>query len=277
MSHPVKSVGFIGAGNMATALFEGMLKKGVAIASKVIASDPSAACLEKHSKSLGIRTTQRNTEVATFADVIFVAVKPNVVPAVLRDISPAIDVKRHLVVSVCAGVTCTTFANDLPDGARIVRVMPNTPALVGAGAAAFALGAHASASDADLVKELLSATGVAVQVSEKELDAVTGLSGSGPAYVFQFIEALSDGGVRAGLPRPTAHALAVQTVLGSALMVQQTGLHPGVLKDQVTSPGGTTITGVHALEDGGMRGTVISAVLAATKRAEELGKPAAKL
>lgn len=271
------TVGFIGAGNMATALFEGMIAKKVVSADRVIASDTFAPLLAKHEAALKIRTTQSTAAVAAFADVVFIAVKPAGVPAVLAELAPALDVARHLVVSVCAGVTCASLAAGLPAGARVVRVMPNTPSLVGAGAAAFAPGAHASRADLALVLRLLSAVGLAVEVGEKDLDAVTGLSASGPAFVFQFIEALADGGVRAGLPRATASALAVQTVLGSALMVQRTGAHPAVLKDQVASPGGTTIAGVHALERGGLRAAVIGAVVAATERAEEMGRPVAKL
>ena len=160
----------------------------------------------------------------------------------------------------------------LPPGARVIRVMPNTPALVGAGAAGYALGKHATAADGELAQKLLSAVGLALPVKESLLDAVTGLSGSGPAYVYQFIEALSDGGVAAGLPREVATKLAAQTVLGGAKMVLETGLHPGVLKDQVTSPGGTTIEGVHELEKGGLRATVISAVRVAAEKSKRLAQ-----
>jgi len=160
----------------------------------------------------------------------------------------------------------------LPAGARVIRVMPNTPALVGAGASAFAAGRHATPADAELAGRLLSAVGLALPVKETLLDAVTGLSGSGPAYAYQFIEALSDGGVAAGLPRDVATKLAAQTVLGAARMVLETGLHPGLLKDQVTSPGGTTIEGLHELEKGRLRGTVMSAVRAATERSKKLGQ-----
>src|SRR5207237_5338008 len=159
----------------------------------------------------------------------------------------------------------------LPGGARVIRVMPNTPALVGAGASAYALGKNATPADGELAKKLLSAVGTAFQVKENLLDAVTGLSGSGPAYVYQFVEALSDGGVASGLPRDIATKLAAQTVLGAAKMVLETGQHPGALKDQVTSPGGTTIEGLHALEKGKMRATVMSVVRAAAGRSKKLG------
>jgi pyrroline-5-carboxylate reductase len=169
-------------------------------------------------------------------------------------------------------VTLAKLQSGLPAGARTVRVMPNTPALVGAGASGFALGANARAADGELAQKLLSAVGLAVPVKESLLDAVTGLSGSGPAYVYQFIEALSDGGVAAGLPREVATRLAAQTVLGGAKMVLETRQHPGVLKDQVTSPGGTTIEGVHELEKGGLRATVMSAVRAASDKSKKLGQ-----
>jgi pyrroline-5-carboxylate reductase len=169
-------------------------------------------------------------------------------------------------------VTISKLENLLPAGARVIRVMPNTPALVGEAASAFTLGKSATAADGELAKKLLSAVGVAFQVKENLLDAVTGLSGSGPAYVYQFIEALSDGGVAAGLPRDIATKLAAQTVLGAAKMVLETGQHPGALKDQVTSPGGTTIEGLHALEKGKLRATVMSAVRAATEKSKKLGQ-----
>jgi pyrroline-5-carboxylate reductase len=176
----------------------------------------------------------------------------------------------QLIVSIAAGISLKTLADGLGSGCRIIRVMPNTPCLVGCGASAYSRGPHATEQDAQLVQRLLSNVGTAVEVPEKLLDAVTGLSGSGPAYVYQIIEALSDGGVRMGLPRETATRLAAQTVLGAAQMVLSTGQHPGALKDAVTSPGGTTIAGLHALERGGLRGTLMDAVEAATQRAKEL-------
>jgi pyrroline-5-carboxylate reductase len=179
---------------------------------------------------------------------------------------------NHLLISIAAGVTLAKLESALPPGARVIRVMPNTPALVGRAASAFALGKCATPADGELARRLLSAVGIAFQVKEPLLDAVTGLSGSGPAYVFQFIEALSDGGVAAGLPRDLATKLAAQTVLGAAKMVLETGQHPGALKDQVTSPGGTTIEGLHELEKGRMRAIVMSAVRAATEKSKKLGQ-----
>jgi pyrroline-5-carboxylate reductase len=206
-----------------------------------------------------------------FANVLILAVKPDQVATVLTGLRGEFT-SDHLLISIAAGVTLAKLEGALPAGARIVRVMPNTPALVGAGASAFALGKHATATDGELAKELLSAIGVAFQVKESLLDAITGLSGSGPAYVYSFIEALSDGGVAAGLPRDMATELAAQTVLGAAKMVLETGQHPGVLREQVTSPGGTTIEGLHELEKGRLRGVVMNAVRAATEKSKKLGQ-----
>jgi len=178
----------------------------------------------------------------------------------------------HLLVSIAAGVTLSALEGSLGGEAKVIRVMPNTPALVGASASAFALGSNATRDDAELASKLLGSVGEAFEVKEGLLDAVTGLSGSGPAYVYQFIEALSDGGVAAGLPRDIATRLAAQTVLGGAKMVLETGQHPGPLKDMVTSPGGTTIAGVHELEKGGVRAAVMNAVRVATDRARQLGQ-----
>jgi len=264
-------IGFIGAGMMAGAMIRGLVAAGSAKATSLMASDAYQPCLDGLTKDLpGISVTSDNAAVAEFADLVVVAVKPNCVQQVCADIGKA--AKVPLVVSIAAGITLDGLASWLPTGCRIVRVMPNTPCLVGELAAAYAPNATCAVSDAALVGALLGALGSAFKVEEKDLDAVTGLSGSGPAYVFQFIEALSDGGVRAGLTRPVATKLAAKTVRGAATMVLETGKHPGELKDQVTSPGGTTIAGVHALEMGGMRAAVMNAVVAATERSRELGK-----
>ncbi len=265
------NVGFIGAGKMAAALARGFIRAELVTPREITASDPHEAARKNFAGEIGAKTTASNADVARFADVLFLATKPDQVSAALAEISGALT-KRHLLISIAAGVTLAKLEGALPAGARVIRVMPNTPALVGAGASAFALGKSATAADGELAKKLLSAVGVALQVKESLLDAVTGLSGSGPAYVYQFIEALSDGGVASGLPRDIATRLAAQTVLGGAKMVLETGQHPGALKDQVTSPGGTTIEGLHELEKGKMRAAVMSAVRAATEKSKKLGQ-----
>lgn len=264
-------IGFIGAGRMATALAAGFTAAKITAASEIIASDVLAEGRQRFSDTTGAAVTESNADVFAAADIIFVAVKPQSLPSLLNEIQPYIK-PQHLLISIAAGVAMETFLGTLGTETRLVRVMPNTPCLVGASASAFALGGAATAEDGELVQRLLSAVGVAVEVPEGLLDAVTGLSGSGPAYGYLMIEALSDGGVRMGLPRDIATTLAAQTLLGAAKMVLETGQHPGALKDAVTSPGGTTIAGLHALENGGFRGTVINAVEAATRRSQELGK-----
>ena len=265
------TIGFLGAGKMATALARGFVRAGLVTPGQVTASDPSAAARAAFAKEVGAKTTVSNAEVVKFAAVLVLAVKPDQVGGLLAEIRDHLTAK-HCLISIAAGVTLARLEAGLGAGARLIRVMPNTPALVGASATAFALGKAARPADGELAQKLFSAVGVAFQVKEALLDAVTGLSGSGPAYAYLFIEGMSDGGVAAGLPRDIATRLAAQTVLGSARMVLETGLHPGVLKDMVTSPGGTTIEGLHELEKGKLRGTVISAVRAAAEKAKKLGQ-----
>ncbi|HYG21827.1 MAG TPA: pyrroline-5-carboxylate reductase [Verrucomicrobiae bacterium] len=265
------SIGFLGAGKMATALAKGFVNAGLVAAGQVIASDSSEAAAAAFAKAVGARTTSRNSDVVQFANVLILAVKPDQVSGVLAEIRNFLG-QDHLIISIAAGINIARLQAGLPDRSRIVRVMPNTPALIGASASAFTPGDFASSADSQLTQRLLSSLGVAVQVKEYLLDAVTGLSGSGPAYVYMFIEALSDGGVAAGLPRDVATQLAAQTVSGAARMVLETGLHPGALKDMVTSSGGTTIEGLHQLENGGFRGTVMSAVRAAAEKSKKLGQ-----
>ena len=264
-------IGFLGAGKMATALARGFVNAKLVTAKELLAADPFDAARKHFTAETGAKAVATNLEAARAATVLILATKPDQVAAALTEISGAFG-KNHLLISIAAGVTLAKLEAVLPTGARIIRVMPNTPALVGAGAAGFALGKNATTADGELAKKLLSAVGIALPVKEGLLDAVTGLSGSGPAYVYQFIEALSDGGVAAGLPRDIATKLAAQTVLGGAKMVLETGQHPGVLKDQVTSPGGTTIEGLHELEKGKLRATVMSAVRAATEKSKKLGQ-----
>ena len=265
------AIGFLGAGQMATALACGWSKAGLLDAAKSRAADPFPDARAKFEKATVVATLDANRAVATACDVLVLAVKPQVMPAVLAELRPALAAK-HLVVSIAAGVTLQTLAEGLGAKTRLVRVMPNTPCLVGSSATGYSPGSTATPDDVELVGKLFGAVGKAFRVAEPLLDAVTGLSGSGPAFVYTFIEALADGGVNCGLPRDVALALAAQTVLGSAKMVLETGLHPGALKDAVASPGGTTIAGLHALERAAFRAAAMDAVEAATRRAEELGR-----
>ncbi len=264
-----KRFGFLGAGRMATALAQGLATAGLTSPSSLIASDPLPAAREAFASTTGGGACETNAEVVSKSDVVVLAVKPQHMTQALADVRDAIT-DRHLVISIAAGIKLATIAAGLPRG-RLVRVMPNTPCLVGQGASAYCLGRSATAEDGALVERLLSAVGKCVPVDEKLLDAVTGLSGSGPAYAFVMIEALSDGGVRMGLPRNVATLLAAQTLRGAAEMLITSGEHPGVLKDQVASPGGTTIAGLQALETGGIRAALMAAVEAATLRSAELG------
>lgn len=266
---PDLTVGFIGAGRMAQAMTKGFIATGAVQAGNITASDMDTRMLD-FIKQLGVNVTQSNKEVVQKSDVIVIAVKPNIVSPVLKEVSPVVS-KDKLFVSIAAGITIAAIERDLPAGTRVIRVMPNTPALVQAAASVLAPGQAADQSDTDLVLELLQSIGIAELGSEKLLDAVTGLSGSGPAYAFAVIEALSDGGVKMGLPRDLAMKLAAQTLLGAAKMVLESGKHPGQLKDEVCSPGGTTIAAMHKLERGGLRATLIDAVEAATLKAKELG------
>jgi pyrroline-5-carboxylate reductase len=265
------TIGFLGAGKMATALAKGFIRAGLVSAKQVMGSDPVPAALASFGQQTGAKTSPSNAAVVKFAGVLVLAVKPDQVGGVLADIRDQFTGK-HLLISIAAGMPLAKLEAGLPAQARLIRVMPNTPALVGASATAFALGKSALPQDGALAHKLFSAVGIAFQVKEALLDAVTGLSGSGPAYGYLFIEGLSDGGVAAGLPRDIATKLAAQTLLGSAKMVLETGLHPGALKDMVTSPGGTTIEGLHELEKGKVRGTLISAVRAAAEKSKKLGQ-----
>jgi pyrroline-5-carboxylate reductase len=264
-------LGVIGAGRMATALAKGALNSGFVSPTSLFASDPEETARAAFERETSVKPAAANVTVARACNVLVLAVKPQSMAAVLHELKAVVS-DRQLVVSIAAGVTLQTLGNALGAATRLARVMPNTPCLVGKGASAFAIGPGAKAEDAEIVRHLLSTMGIAIQVPETLLDAVTGLSGSGPAYVFEIIEALSDGGVRAGLPRDVATKLAAQTLLGAAEMVLTTGQHPAQLKDAVASPGGTTIAGLHELERGGLRAALMNAVLAATLRSQELGR-----
>ncbi len=265
------SIGFLGAGKMATALARGFIHAGLVTADQMIASDPVEGARAAFGREVGAKITTDNAEVVKFASVLLLAVKPDQVAGVLTEIRGQFT-KKHLLISIAAGMPLAKLEGGLALKSRVIRVMPNTPALVGASATAYALGKSALAEDGVLAQKLFSAVGIAFAVKEALLDAVTGLSGSGPAYVYLMIEGLSDGGVAAGLPRDIATKLAAQTMLGSAKMVLETGLHPGALKDMVTSPGGTTIEGLHELEKGRVRGALMNAVRAATDKSKKLGQ-----
>jgi pyrroline-5-carboxylate reductase len=265
------TIAFLGGGNLAEALVKGLLRAGVAAPQEILCTDRRAERGPELTQRYGVRFSKNNLEAAREAGIVVLSVKPQVMDKLLEEIAPALDAGK-LVISIAAGVPIAAIERKVGHGVRIVRTMPNTPALVGAGATALSPGEHATEEDLQQAKALFEAVGRAVIVDEPLLDAVTGLSGSGPAYIFLVIEALADGGVKAGLARQQAQELAAQTVLGSAKLLIETGEHPGRLKDQVTSPGGTAIAGLHTLEAGGLRTTLMDAVEAATRRSRELGR-----
>jgi pyrroline-5-carboxylate reductase len=264
-------IAFLGGGNMAEALIKGLIAAGTATPDQILVMDISSDRLEYLKKTYGIMPQKSNLDATRGADVVVLSVKPQVIESVLCEISSAID-ENKLVISIAAGIVINKLEKALSGRPRIVRVMPNTPALVLAGATALAGGKNATSEDLALAQNIFNSVGRAVIVEEKLMDAVTGLSGSGPAYVFMIIDALSDAGVKAGLPRQLALELAAQTVYGAAKMVLETKEHPAKLRDMVTSPGGTTIEGLHALEKGKLRAVLMNAVEAATARSKELGK-----
>jgi pyrroline-5-carboxylate reductase len=264
-------LGVIGCGKMGTGLVEGAIRSGAVAAADVMGVDPVQAARDHFAQSAGAAVAAEISALAG-SDVILLCTKPHDVADALREASSATQGKPLLVISIAAGITLDSLEMTAATNIRVIRAMPNTPALVGKGAAGFCLGSRATREDAELARRLLGSVGLAVEVPERLIDAVTGLSGSGPAYVYLVIEALADGGVRVGLPRADALQLAAQTVLGAAAMVLETGTHPVVLKDMVTSPGGTTIAGLAELERQGIRFALIEAVTAATRRATELGK-----
>ncbi|KAK1295421.1 hypothetical protein QJS10_CPA16g01075 [Acorus calamus] len=261
-------LGFIGAGRMAESISKGVINSGLISPSNIRTADPSSDRRDAFT-SFGVTVLESNSQVVDSSDVVVLAVKPQIVKRVVMDLKPHLS-KDKLLVSIAAGIRL----KDLQDWAgygRLIRVMPNTPALIGEGASVMCLGEMATKEDQELVASLFKAVGKIWTADEKYFDAITGLSGSGPAYVYVAIEALADGGVAAGLPRDLALGLASQTVLGAAGMLN-TGRHPGQLKDDVTSPGGTTIAGIRELERGAFRGTLMNAVVAATERSRELSE-----
>jgi pyrroline-5-carboxylate reductase len=266
------SIGFIGTGKMGEALIRGVINSGLVKPDKISASDIDEKKLNSMEAELGITVSSDNKQTLEQSDIILLAIKPQIIRNVLLGMKDAVVVKKHLFISIAAGVPIATLAGELPAGTRVVRVMPNICATVGEAASAICPGDTATKSDMETVSEIFNVVGETVVVGEHLMDAVTGLSGSGPAFVFMIIEALADGGVHQGLDRATAQKLAAQTVLGAAKMTLETGQHPGELKDMVTSPGGTTIHGIEALEKNNVRSAIMSAVIAASKRSKELGK-----
>ena len=266
-----KTVGFIGAGNMAEALINGLITSHTLLPGSITVSDKNIERLEVVAEGYKIKGTNSNAEIASGSDIIILAVKPQDITSVLSEIKE--EVKDKLLISIAAGVKTGTISDILLSPVKIVRAMPNTPALVLSGATALFIGERCTKDDENLAVRIFDAVGKTVVVKDEALlDSVTGLSGSGPAYIFVILEALSDAGVKVGLPRETASLLAAQTVLGAARMVLEVKRHPAELKDMVTSPGGTTIAGLKKLEEGKIRASIMDAVEAATMRSRELSK-----
>ncbi|XP_078446314.1 pyrroline-5- carboxylate (P5C) reductase [Wolffia australiana] len=262
-------LGFIGAGKLAESIARGVAKSGVLSSSSIRTSHWIPERKDAF-RSFGVKLMESNAQVAADSDLIIISVKPNVVKDVLLELKPTFS-EEKILVSVAAGIKLKDL-QEWSGHSRLIRVMPNTPSAVGEAASVISRGERASETDVEWVATLFNAIGKTWIAEEKYFDAITGLSGSGPAYIFLAIEAMADGGVAAGLPRDLALSLASQTVLGAAAMVNRTGKHPGQLKDDVASPAGTTIAGIHELEKGGFRATLMNAVIAATNRCKELSK-----
>lgn len=266
-----KKIAVIGVGNMGAALIRGMLRKSWAKPDRFIAADMDKAKLDVLSREFGIKVTEDNRKAAKWADIILLAVKPQILDFVLDEIKSELRIEQ-LLISVAAGIRTEHMTSRLGKDIPVVRSMPNIAALVGESATAISPGKYATKEHVKLAKEILESIGIVVEVHETLMDAVTGLSGTGPMYVFLIVEGLSDAGVKVGLSRDTANALSVQTILGAAKMMRETGKHPAHLKDLVTSPGGTAISALHSLEKSGLKAMLIDAVETATKRSIELGK-----
>lgn len=260
---------FIGGGQMAEAIIGGLLSGNVCRSESLWATDPVAARCDRLKSRFAVRVGSDNRQAVAWADVVILAIKPQMLPEVLKEVGAGLD--RVLLISIAAGVTIQAIMNQTP-AKRVIRAMPNMPALVREGMTALAWSGALAEEDKAIARAVFQAVGRVIPIEERLMDAVTGLSGSGPAYVFQTIEALADGGVKMGLPRQIAEILAAQTVLGAAKMVLELGDHPAKLKDRVASPGGTTIAGLHRLEEGRFRATLMAAVEAATKRSQELAR-----
>lgn len=265
-----KKIGFIGIGKMGEALIKGILHSRLVPPSNIYASDLDYVKLQLMEKDYGIIACEDNCDTVEKSDIIIIAVKPNIVPVVLEEIKESL--KNRLIISIASGVSIDTYENALPAGTKVVRVMPNIAATVKEAVSSICLGTAVSREDTDVAVDVFNAIGRTIILPEHLMDAVTGLSGSGPAYIFMIIEALADGGVHEGLDRKTSRLLAAQTVLGAAKMVLDDGTHTADLKDMVTSPGGTTIRGIRVMEQYGVRVAMMNAVIAASERSRELGK-----
>jgi pyrroline-5-carboxylate reductase len=269
MPEPV--FGFIGAGRMATALAGGIVEAGLASATHITASDPGEEARRNFKQAIPLAVvTPENAKVVANSDVVVLAVKPQTIDDVLKEIAPMVD-ERPLLLSIAAGIPLERLERALPPRTRVVRVMPNTPCLVRRGASGYSLGSSATRDDAQLVGQILSAVGISMELPEQLLDVVTGLSGSGPAFVYTMIEAMASAGMAEGLTSEQALQLAASTVAGGAAMVLETQRSPADLREAVTSPGGTTLAGLAALEQHKFREAVVAAVAAATRRSTELG------
>ncbi len=268
---PSKQIGIIGIGNMGTALLKGLISSKTESCENILIFDTNQELLEERVKEFKVESAQSNTTLVRDSKYIILAVKPQVINKLLEEIGSFLN-DNNIIISIAAGVSISQIQKLIKKNVNIVRVMPNTPALIREGVSVICHDNSINPNDLDYIKGIFNAVGMVLELDEKYIDAVTGLSGSGPAYVFIIIEALSDGGVKMGLPRDIALKLAAQTVLGSAKMYLETKKHPGALKDMVTSPGGTTITALHKIEKGKLRATLISAVEAATLKSKNIQK-----
>ncbi|MBI3551812.1 MAG: pyrroline-5-carboxylate reductase [Elusimicrobia bacterium] len=266
-----KKIAVIGAGNMGKALIGGMLSAKLTPPKNIVASRRNEEALKELRRRWSIHAIADNKKAVKGADIVILAVKPQLAQAVLAEIAPVVD-KKQLIISIMAGLTTTTINKKLKKSCPVVRAMPNTPCLVDAGATAICAGAHATDKDLAAAEAIFKSVGKVVTLPETSLDAVTGLSGSGPVYIFMVIEAMIDGGVKMGIPRPIAAQLAAQTVFGAAKLVLETGRHPAILKDEVTTPGGCAINAIHILENKGLRSVLIDAIVTATNRSQELSR-----
>lgn len=267
-----KVIGFIGGGNMAEALISGLVSSGAASPQNIICSDIREEPLEELRAKYGVETSTDNIVVAAKAEILIYATKPQILATVLKETAEVLD-RSKLIISIAAGVPLAAIASGLHKELRLIRVMPNICAFVKESATAIAAGAYVENGDIDMAKAIFDSVGISVFIQENILmDAFTGLSGSGPAYVFMIIDAMADAGVKMGLSRKDSLLLSAQTVMGSAKLLLESNEHPGQLKDRVTSPGGTSIAGIHTLEQGGLRTTIMDAVEAATNRSSELGE-----